>query len=877
MAIVPRKEYETAGPRDERGGRLPALRDVTLEVDDGETLCLVGPSGCGKSTLLKIVAGLEFPTRGRVFYDQVDMTEIKAQDRGVGMIFQDYALYPSMKSKGNLAYYFEHHEHLRPEMEARVRQTAELMGVDFQHLLGRFPETLSGGEQQRVAIARCIVRDPTIFLMDEPIVNLDAKRREQTRIEFKKLLRTFRITTLYVTHDQQEAVFMGDRPAVMRAGRIEQMGTFDELYYTPANLFVATFIGTPPINILPTVIAGRQLHMEAGSEWDLLRLRLARLRGGIGVLKIGAVNEHALEIRKEQLARALRVLEAAYDGGLVPGGGVALLNCLPALECLRSRSQADEAQGVALAAAALQAPFVQIVRNHGALYPPLVLDEVRRLGRDYGLDALRGDYASMWERGILDCRTVLQGALQAATSFLFAKEMVSMLHMNGQDAPRRAWRRLPLAALREPLLALAVGRGRLWAGGLGGVACRRLEGAPDEWEAGPVLPQAPVVTLCSCGDVLLAGGSGGIAYLQAGRSDWQPAALEGGADQVMTLAPSPDFARDQTLLAGTLLNGVLRSNDGGRSWQNGSFGMECLEVTTLLWLSPSLVLAATDDGIYRSRDGGRGWRQVLEGSDDVVTSLTRLADGSLLAVLEGGRVLRASERGEDWSAVTRLSSGLCVLCLTTTARGTLLLAMGNEGLLRSCAGRRSWQAVHNGSVHVCIKYGGRLYAGTDEGLLMSEDDGVSWQTLPRPPLQDLHRLFVQNDHLFLAGTYSGMMRLALTDAGEARGAWESLAWLPQPLMGWALLDDETLLAAGIEGLLRLSLDDERRTRLIARLPEQPMAITSAIRGGQRHLWVASGDGQQLWHSDDDGSSWRSSRPPFGVSTLVALQAAGGDL
>ncbi len=263
------KEYDTVDQVTLTGYKLPpALRDVSLEIADGETLCVIGPSGCGKSTLLKVVAGLEFPQHGRVLYDQVDMTQIKPQDRGVGMVFQDYALYPVMKGKGNLAYYFEMHEHTPAEMEARVQHIAQLMGVDFQHLLGRFPDTLSGGEKQRVAIARCIVRDPIVFLMDEPIVNLDAKRREQTRMEIKKLLRTFHITTLYVTHDQQEAVFMGDRLAVMREGQIEQVGTFDDLYHTPANLFVATFVGTPPLTVFAAEIAERCVILH-GQSWTL--------------------------------------------------------------------------------------------------------------------------------------------------------------------------------------------------------------------------------------------------------------------------------------------------------------------------------------------------------------------------------------------------------------------------------------------------------------------------------------------------------------------------------------------------------------------------------------------------------------------------------
>jgi ABC-type sugar transport system ATPase subunit len=246
----------------------PALNRVNLTIKDGETLSVVGPSGCGKSTLLKVIAGLEYPNSGQVIYNGQDFTEIKPQDRGVGMVFQDYALYPTRQGRGNLSYFFEVHERSEEEEQARIKATADLMGVEFDWLLGQMPDTLSGGQKQRVAIARCIVRDPNIFLMDEPIVNLDAKLRERTRIEMKKLLRQFAITAVYVTHDQQEAVFMGDRIAVMRKGNLEQVGTFDDLYYSPANLFVAQFIGTPPIAIIPAVIENGQITVEA-TRWAL--------------------------------------------------------------------------------------------------------------------------------------------------------------------------------------------------------------------------------------------------------------------------------------------------------------------------------------------------------------------------------------------------------------------------------------------------------------------------------------------------------------------------------------------------------------------------------------------------------------------------------
>ncbi len=237
------------------------LDHVNLEIQDGETVSIVGPSGCGKSTLLKVIAGLEFPEEGRVFFNNVEVTHVSPQERGVGMVFQDYALYPGKQGSQNMSYFFEVHRRTEEEKQQRLRETAELMGIGFEVLMERKVDTLSGGEKQRVGIARCIVRDPTVFLMDEPISNLDAKLRERTRTEIKRLLKKFQITTIYVTHDQQEAIFMGDRIAVMRAGRIEQFGTFDDLYYSPANLFVASLIGTPPISILPAEVSGNRLQI----------------------------------------------------------------------------------------------------------------------------------------------------------------------------------------------------------------------------------------------------------------------------------------------------------------------------------------------------------------------------------------------------------------------------------------------------------------------------------------------------------------------------------------------------------------------------------------------------------------------------------------
>jgi ABC-type sugar transport system ATPase subunit len=231
------------------GEKVVALDGVNLTVPDGEAVSIVGPSGCGKSTLLRVVAGLDPEYRGRVLYDDRDMRDVPPRDRFIGMVFQNYALYPQFEGHGNLSFFFRIHKRTDEETEARIRETSEIMGIGFQDLLKRKPGTLSGGQQQRIAIGRAIVRNPDLFLLDEPLSNLDAKLRVQTRIEIKRLLRRFQITTIYVTHDQVEAITLGDRIAVMQEGRIEQVGTYQELMETPANAFVAGFLGQPPMNL----------------------------------------------------------------------------------------------------------------------------------------------------------------------------------------------------------------------------------------------------------------------------------------------------------------------------------------------------------------------------------------------------------------------------------------------------------------------------------------------------------------------------------------------------------------------------------------------------------------------------------------------------
>lgn len=240
-----------------------ALDDVNLTIPNGQTYVVVGPSGCGKSTLLRVVSGLEKMYAGRVLYDGVDMNEIPPGERYIGMVFQNYALYPNFNNEGNLSFFFKMHEIDDEETKKRIEYTSELMGIGFKELLPRKPGKLSGGEKQRVAIARAIVRAPKLFLFDEPLSNLDAKLRVKTRTEIKRLLHKFGITSLYVTHDQVEAVALADKIVVMHAGHIEQVGTYQELTQDPVSVFVAGFLGLPPMDLYPSgSISGGRLVLD---------------------------------------------------------------------------------------------------------------------------------------------------------------------------------------------------------------------------------------------------------------------------------------------------------------------------------------------------------------------------------------------------------------------------------------------------------------------------------------------------------------------------------------------------------------------------------------------------------------------------------------
>jgi multiple sugar transport system ATP-binding protein len=271
-----------------------AVKDMQLEVRDGEFMILVGPSGCGKSTALRMIAGLEDITEGDLIIGGDRVNDLAPRDRDIAMVFQNYALYPHMTVRDNMGFALKLAKTDKSEIDSKVNDAAKIL--DLQQHLERKPANLSGGQRQRVAMGRAIVRDPKAFLMDEPLSNLDAKLRVQMRTEVARIQRTLGTTMVYVTHDQTEAMTLGDRVAVMRAGILQQVDSPSNLYEDPHNLFVAGFIGSPSMNFLPGRLEGDTLRTPFGDTRlpDAVRAKLQRSDGGGGAMDviIGSRPEH---------------------------------------------------------------------------------------------------------------------------------------------------------------------------------------------------------------------------------------------------------------------------------------------------------------------------------------------------------------------------------------------------------------------------------------------------------------------------------------------------------------------------------------------------------------------------------------------------------
>jgi len=282
-------------------GDTTAVNDLLLEITDGEFMVLVGPSGCGKTTALRMLAGLEKVSDGRILIGERVVNNVAPQHRDIAMVFQSYALYPHMTVYDNLAFGLRNQKVEKKEIDRRVRQAAEILDLD--PLIKRKPKQLSGGQRQRVALGRAIVREPAAFLMDEPLSNLDAKLRVQTRAEILKLQQELQTTTIYVTHDQVEAMTMGDKIAVMRSGVLQQVGTPENLYEDPKNVFVAGFIGSPAMNLVPAPVVG-----EGGSD-RIVGFRPEHVRvenSHVDALRFGARVEVVEYLGDEQLVHMTR-------------------------------------------------------------------------------------------------------------------------------------------------------------------------------------------------------------------------------------------------------------------------------------------------------------------------------------------------------------------------------------------------------------------------------------------------------------------------------------------------------------------------------------------------------------------------------------------
>jgi multiple sugar transport system ATP-binding protein len=257
-------------------GPIEILKGIDIEIEAGEFLILVGPSGCGKSTLLNMIAGLDVPSSGSIHIGERDVTHVPSKDRDIAMVFQSYALYPNMNVAQNIAFALEMRKVPKPQRDAAVQRVAKMLQIG--HLLDRKPGALSGGQRQRVAMGRALARDPKLFLFDEPLSNLDAKLRVEMRAEIKLLHQRTKTTTVYVTHDQVEAMTLGDRIAVMKDGVVQQFGTPDDIYARPATRFVAEFIGSPAMNLIDATRSGNAL-LSHGIELAANDAQRAALQG----------------------------------------------------------------------------------------------------------------------------------------------------------------------------------------------------------------------------------------------------------------------------------------------------------------------------------------------------------------------------------------------------------------------------------------------------------------------------------------------------------------------------------------------------------------------------------------------------------------------
>ena len=291
-------------------GDVEVLHNLNGDIEDGEFVVVVGPSGCGKSTLLRMIAGLEKITSGEISIGNKIVNDLEPADRDIAMVFQNYALYPHMSVRQNMGYGLKIRKIEKQEIERRVHEAAEILGI--KEYLDRKPRQLSGGQRQRVAMGRAIVRDPQVFLFDEPLSNLDAKLRVQMRLEIRKLQKRLNVTSIYVTHDQVEAMTLGDRLMVLNDGVVEQFGTPIELYDNPRTIFVAGFIGSPSMNFIPAECTEKNISLCNGKK-------IKKNINFKGKILIGIRPEHLEEDKKGNIKIVIQMVEQLGSNSLLHG------------------------------------------------------------------------------------------------------------------------------------------------------------------------------------------------------------------------------------------------------------------------------------------------------------------------------------------------------------------------------------------------------------------------------------------------------------------------------------------------------------------------------------------------------------------------------
>ncbi len=436
-----------------------------------------------------------------------------------------------------------------------------------------------------------------------------------------------------------------------------------------------------------------------------------------------------------------------------------------------------------------------------------------------------------------------------------------------ETTTKHAWQQLPPIVSPSPVFALAAGQGEIWTGGVGGIASYPATDTSAVWQSRIArLPLSSVTALLYQDGLLLAGGIEGIACSWDGGINWQSAQLEEGMASITAFAASPQFNTDQTVVAATLANGILRSADGGRTWSNATFGLESFEVNTLAWGPGSTLLAGTIDGLYRSPNAGRAWRRLSIDEEASVEAIAFLPDGAFLATLEAGGLLRSDAGGVHWYVDNSVGQDIHAISLLVTAQQTLLMSTIEQGLLRSTDGGASWHPTYAHIVLSLAAEQNTLYAGSDNGVSVSDDDGLTWRELGCPPIHDLRQLFLYKQQPLVTGAYAGIM------CYTSEQTWSSIADLPQPLTAVAILPDDTLLLSSPTGLLHVADDGKTQQTVMQGQTGQVARITVRQDGATWRIWAGSADGTRLLRSDDNGTTWQALPAPFGVLPLAALHA-----